>query len=136
MPTVEMHSEESTTGGGGPATAPAATPKPSADEVRRVTDARGRVIGWKRLGYLEEMRLADFLGPQTSNVDRYMGPATIAYAVTEIDGERLPKPISRLQLESQIQRLGNEGMDALLGDARQMATEGGEAANEVDRAKN
>ena len=104
-----------------------------------VEDARGRILQWSRLGYLDQMRLAEIAGPTTSKNEAWMLPAMVAFSVTAIGGERVAKPVSRMQLDAMIQRLGDDGMDALVSAIfPQGEAEPDEApvASEVERAKN
>jgi hypothetical protein len=130
MPDVQIHE----TPNGAPASG--ASDRTSSGQqakgVRFVTDTRGRSIGWKKLSYWDQMQLAELAGPTTSQNQAWMLPAMVAYAVTEIDGERVAKPGNKVGLQFLINRLGEEGMDALIadimppgeGDAPQLTTEG------------
>lgn len=82
-------------------------------------DAQGRRIVWKKLGALDNMRLAEIVGPGNIANAQYMLYANTAFSVQEIGGERLTKPMSKLQLEALVQRLGDEGIDALWTSARE-----------------
>ncbi|WP_424139366.1 hypothetical protein [Roseomonas chloroacetimidivorans] len=98
--------------------APAADPKPAGKPgLTYVTDTRGRRIGVRKIGPLEKMRLFKAIGPVNSRNEQYAGLAMLAYSVAEIDGELVPGFTTELQCEAMVQRLGDEGFDAL-GEAQ------------------
>jgi len=105
------------TAGASPAVATEATP--SQEVVQRanksvtVTDTGGRVIVVKRLAPLQRMRLLEILGPQLSQNEAYFGQAALAAAVRSIDGEQVPFPSSKRELEALVVRLDDAGFEAV-----------------------
>jgi hypothetical protein len=82
-----------------------------------VTDSLGRRIAIATLGPVEKMRAFAAVGPENAKNDGYMSIAQLAFLVTEIDGEPIPRPKNVLQLEGLLARLGNEGVDAIIAGA-------------------
>ena len=70
----------------------------------------------RKLTPMMKIRLHELVGPSTSKVDAYMHAAFIAAGVCEIDGDRVPFPTTKLQLEALIERLDEDGLNAA-GDA-------------------
>ncbi|WP_376092817.1 hypothetical protein ACE7GA_24370 [Roseomonas sp. CCTCC AB2023176] len=109
----------------------------AANQPRVCTDSRGRRIVWKALGAFDNMKLAEIVGASNIENGQYMLFANAAYSVQEIDGERTPKPATKLQLEALVQRLGDEGIEALFESAAEAGRirqgEGGRA--DPDSAK-
>lgn len=78
-----------------------------------VTDARGRVIGLRKLSPLDRMRLFRVVGSEGVKNEFYFGYATLAYHVTSIDGEAVVRPTNEMQLEALVQRLDDDGLAAI-----------------------
>jgi len=74
------------------------------DRNASVRDAGGRLIKVRRLS-------ARATGADNSN-ERYVGYATLASSVTEIDGLPVHFPFNTTQLEALVQRLDDEGLAA------------------------
>ena len=85
----------------------------AANTTALVTDARGRKIEIRKLKTLDRMRLFELVGPENAMNDRYLGYATLAYSVVSIDGEQLPRPDQKIALEAIVQRLDEEGFEAV-----------------------
>ncbi len=85
----------------------------AANKVITVTDDRGRQIGIKKLGPLDRMKLFEVCGPENSKNEAYLGYASLAFCVSAIDGEPVPRPSSRAHLEVLIQRLDDDGLNAV-----------------------
>ena len=85
-----------------------------ANAVHEVTDAKGRLIKFKKLGALETMDLNEIAGANNIGNPGWMLFATIAFSVVELDGQRIMRPKTKDQLRHLVQRLGNEGIDAVL----------------------
>ena len=112
MAKVTVHTGESV------AKAPAAdTPSQAivkaAAMPQAVTDAQGRTLGVKKLGPLDRMKMFEMVGPENAKNEPYLGYAILALHVTGIDGEPVGRPANRLQLEALVQRLGDDGLDAV-----------------------
>lgn len=78
-----------------------------------VTDSLGRVIRLKKPAVLAQFRLVEALG-ETSKNQVYMGMVMPLIFVAQIDGEAVPAPTSKLQVEALIQRLSDEGVRAVM----------------------
>jgi hypothetical protein len=77
------------------------------------TDAKGRVFTVRKPDFLAQFRLVEVLGQSAQN-DMYMrmvGPLTFIGA---IDGDQIPLPTSKAQLEALIKRVGEEGYVAVV----------------------
>lgn len=99
---------------------PAAAQTPSqaivaaANEVVRVTDRRGRTIGFKRATALDRMRFSSILGPQDAGNGAVAAIAFPAFVATELDGQQLGRPNTRLALEGRIALLDEDGVTAVM----------------------
>jgi hypothetical protein len=97
----------------------AADPTPSAQLISQTkktastTDDRGRVLVVKYLSTLDRMRIAKLLGGELAKNEVYLGYATLAYTVTEIDGDAVPPPATVREIEFLVDRLGDEGLTAV-----------------------
>lgn len=80
---------------------------------RIITDKNGRKISLRRVGVVETLRLFKALGPELSVNHAYMGYAKIAAAVATLDGVPVPIPNSESSLENLLERLGDDGADAV-----------------------
>lgn len=85
----------------------------AASAVVTVNDDRGRAISIKKLGPVERMRMFKVIGPDGARNEAYLSIAALAFLVVSIDGEDVIRPTSELQVEAIIQRLGDEGLDAV-----------------------
>ena len=83
-----------------------------------VEDANGRKIGIRKMGALDRLKMFEVIGPENSKNEPYLGYAALAFHVGSIDGDPVSRPATKLQLEGLIQRLGDEGMEAV-GEAVQ-----------------
>ena len=83
----------------------------------------GRKITCKRLGWLDQARLARVLGPELSANEQYLGIATLAFMVTHIDGKPVAAAVSAEWIEARMQQLGDEGIDAIANHLATMAQE-------------
>lgn len=77
-----------------------------------VTSEEGRVITVAKVGPLKRMRLFEIIGPDAARNERYVGMAALAIAVTHIDGERVPPPNTKREVEALVDRLGDDGLNA------------------------
>lgn len=78
-----------------------------------VTDKRGRVIKLKKPGVLAQFRLIEALGDTAKNTV-YMGMVLPLIFVTAIDDDPVYLPASKREVEALIQRLDEDGIDAVL----------------------
>lgn len=88
----------------------------AANEILTVNDALGRAIGIRRLAPVERLRMLKLIGGQN---EHYMGMASLAFLVVGIDADPIAKPANDLQLEALIQRLGDDGIEAVANGALQ-----------------
>jgi hypothetical protein len=59
------------------------------------------------------MHLAEAVGPENARNEVYFGLASLAFHVTEIDGEQIIQPRTKLALEGLVKRLDDEGINAV-----------------------
>ncbi|MDR3473338.1 MAG: hypothetical protein P4M09_16890 [Devosia sp.] len=90
-----------------------AKPLSSTPGIVTVTDAKGRVLVVKKMAPLQRMRLLKAVGSENANNAPYLGYAALAASVSEIDGEAVTFPTTEAQVEFLVQRLGDEGLDAI-----------------------
>ena len=153
MSTVQIHEAGPPVTGGplaqpqhAPAPPPTATPGSAAAtmarprEERCITDATGRPIWWKPLSYLDQLRLAEIVGPENGRNESFMLLATLALSVIRMADDPPPgrRARTRAELEMVLQRLDDAGVEALLDDLRAMTPEAGDesADAKLARAKN
>jgi hypothetical protein len=92
---------------------------PTASIVSRVTeqktveDETGRRLTVRRLTALDTLRLFKAAGPTLSQNQQWLGVASLAIAVTAIDGIPVPTPINEPQIEAVVARLGEGGLSAV-----------------------
>lgn len=84
----------------------------AANEMRYVTDAQGRRIGWRKLNALEDFDLVEIAGDNNNNAN-WMFRASIAFSIREIDGEAVSRPLKKDHIRAMISRLGTDGMSAI-----------------------
>lgn len=96
-----------------------AAPTPSETVVKAsnksvtVVDALGRSITVRKITPLLRMKFAEVVGAEAARNQVYIGTAALAVCVTEIDGEKIAFPSTKRELEAIIQRLDEEGVDAV-----------------------
>jgi hypothetical protein len=78
-------------------------------------DRRGRRLTLRSLTALDTLRLFKAAGPVLAQNEPWLSMASLAFAVTEIDGVPVPTPVSEAQIESLIDRLGDNGLAAIAG---------------------
>lgn len=93
--------------------AQAAEAAPAPNGFYYVTDTKGRRIGLRRLDFIEEFRIVETLGKLAEN-KVYMQMVNPLLLVAEIDGDVVPPPRSKLQVDALIQRVGGDGYIAVL----------------------
>jgi hypothetical protein len=89
-----------------------ALPKASNETV--LPDSLGRMLTIKEPDVLDESRLARLMGDSSTNMGYMLGYVTPAAMVVAINGEELPFPRTELQVDAAIQRLGREGLGAVM----------------------
>jgi hypothetical protein len=80
---------------------------------RVIEDARGRQLSLRSLTMLDRLRLFKALGTNLSMNDAYLGVASLAASVTAVDGVPLLFPASEAAVEHAVERLGEEGIEAV-----------------------
>jgi len=92
---------------------PSARMVAAAHATTETTDALGRRLTLRRLTALDKLRLFKAAGPQLAQNPPWLGTALLAASVTAIDDIPVPPPVSEGQIESIVQRLGDEGINAV-----------------------
>lgn len=91
------------------------SPKTTATDHMTVTDARGRVLKLRKLDIISESRLVRMLGQDAVTNTVYMnGYVLPSVMVSKIDDEEVFLPMSEREMEALIQRLDNDGIEAVL----------------------
>lgn len=107
-------------------------PTPIADNL--VTDSKGRVLKVVEPDVLAESRLMRMVGAEAALNPAYMRLYVMpAVSVVEIDAEEMPFPMSQREVDAAIQRLGHEGINAVLAHN---AAKRGDKAEEDAAVKN
>jgi hypothetical protein len=78
-----------------------------------VTDKAGRILELRRFSVLDQLRLYKALGPELSENRAYLGLARVAAVVAVVDGVPLPFPIHEAAIEAALERLGEDGVQAV-----------------------
>ncbi len=78
-----------------------------------IVTAGAMAITVKKPGVLAQYRIVEVVGDSAKN-EVYMGMVMPLLWVTEIDGEPVPPPGTKRELEALIQRLGEDGVSALM----------------------
>jgi hypothetical protein len=86
----------------------------SSKQLVYVTDSKGRKLGLRRLEFLEEFRIMEAVGPELAANQTYMGMLNPLLYLAEIDGDPVPIPRTKLQIDGHITRAGREGFIAVL----------------------
>jgi hypothetical protein len=84
-----------------------------AAKTRSVVDQTGRRLVLRRLTALDTLRLFKAAGPTLAQNEPWLSMASLAFSVLEIDGVPIPGPSTESQIESLIDRLGDEGLAAI-----------------------
>lgn len=76
------------------------------------TDARGREIKLRKPGPLNKLRFFDAMGESSAN-PLWAGIVAQLMYVSAIDGDSVPTPTTKREIEALYQRLDEEGMEAI-----------------------
>lgn len=100
---------------------------PSEEVVQRaalssVIESAGKSIHLKKPGILAQYRVVDIVGAQSAKNEVYMAMVMPILWVTHIDGEEVPPPLNRMELEALIQRLGEDAVNAVVTHVMDHAT--------------
>jgi hypothetical protein len=87
-----------------------------------VTDKKGRRLVLRRLTALDTLRLFKAAGPILAQNEPWLSMAGLAFAVLDIDGVPVPPPTTEPQIESLIDRLGDEGLSAIADTIKDQPT--------------
>lgn len=91
-------------------------------ETRHTTDGDGKRLSFSVLTVLDQARLALIVGrggyPEDTQNAVFMQMATVAYAVSEIDGVPVSRPATHAQILAVIGLLGDTGFTAVLDAMR------------------
>jgi hypothetical protein len=115
--------------------------------IERETDSLGRTIGVKQLRPSESVRLNEltpYLEGETSIVSpdgkeisiSHRSPMMIAASVREIDGNPIPFPKNRAELDGTLDALGPEGLEAAVKAYGRVSAGGAAPGEVVGTAKN
>ena len=129
MAKVTVHKDE-------PGDTPSQSIVKAANVATTVTDTRGRSITVKKMGPLDRLKLFEVIGADNSRNEQYVGYAALAFLVTAIDGEPVARPNSKLALEALVQRLDDDGMDAVAMHLAEQIAAREDAGDGMDALKN
>ena len=85
----------------------------SAPNEATITDKRGRVLRLRRIGPLLRVRLYKLMGADNSRNIPLQGHYQMAVSVIQIDDEKIPFPTKEIQIDSLLDRLGDDGLEAI-----------------------
>ena len=101
----------------------------AAQDIRDVVDSNGRTLTIRRPSTLDRLHLFKAVGPVLAANERYLGLAMLAFSVTAIDGVPLPRPTCESQIDTAVERLGDQGIQAVADTLQHEDTEGLAVAN-------
>ena len=127
MPTVTLHEAVGPDGDSTGAQLPAG-------HFALELEGQRRIVSKPALKVREEMALSEYINADTRLNPIWVLWATVACCVTHIDGEAIRMPSSKLQVEALVERIGDEGMRALL--VRYRSNSEAREARVLARAKN
>jgi hypothetical protein len=96
----------------------------AAQDIRTITDAVGRTLTIRRPTTLDRLHLFKAAGPILSANDRYLGLAMLAFTLIAIDGVPMPRPTTEPQIDAAVDRLGDDGINAIAACLDPTDTEG------------
>ncbi len=92
---------------------PSSTVLSEATRAVPAVDRNGRRLLLRRMSALDTLRLFKAAGPVLAQNGPWLSLAGLAFSVLEIDGVPVPPPATEAQIESLIDRLGDEGLEAI-----------------------
>ncbi len=104
---------------------PSASITSAAAAAQIVIDGDGRKLTIRRLTALDRLRLFKAAGPSLAQNLPWLGMALVASSVVAIDDVPVPPPANELQIETMIDRLGDEGVAAVAQALQQSREPGG-----------
>lgn len=109
----------------------------AAGTTKTVTTLNGRTLVVKRPNALQRLRITDVNGANSAANEIYLGQVMIAVCVVSIDGDPVPFPTSKAQIEHLVQRLDDDGLGAAALGLRDLMGAQAEDRNEqVAQIKN
>jgi len=84
-----------------------------ANRVHHVTDAKNRVIGIRKMNMNVRRRVLKVISGEMASRPQYLGMVMVAACVVEIDGEEIHLPASEMQFDALIDRLDDDGFQAI-----------------------
>lgn len=96
-----------------------------------VKDVDDRMIKIRKLTAFDRMRLAELIGADNVNNSVYFSYALAAYHVVGINGERIPSPQSKAEIEAIVKRLGDDGLIAVGNGIEQNMSEKARSEDEA-----
>jgi hypothetical protein len=85
----------------------------AANQTAEIKTPAGRVLKVRKLGALDRAKLFKAIGPVQAQNAPYFGYAFLAAHVTQVDELPIPFPTRDSQIEAAIDRLDNDGLDAV-----------------------
>lgn len=85
----------------------------AAKKAAEVTDVLGRKIRFRKLGAGPKQDLAEIVGPDRIANHLVFTQAFFAYSVTHLDGEEIYPAASYREIRAMIERLDDEGIEAI-----------------------
>jgi hypothetical protein len=83
------------------------------NEIKFVTDAKGRSIGVRKIKMSIRRRVLKTLTAASAGKGSYLGLCMMAASVDSIDGEKVAFPSTELQFDALIDRIDDEGLEAI-----------------------
>jgi len=84
-----------------------------ANRIIHVSDARGRQIGIRKMQMSVRRRVLKALSDEMSRKMHYLGLVMLAACVVDIDGDPVALPTTELQFDALIDRLDDDGFEAI-----------------------
>lgn len=128
---VEIHEEPGAAAAQPPVAPAIAATKPASPNECTVG---GRTFRWRKMRTLERMDLNSIAGPEHSTNLMWMADASLAFAVTHIDGQPVPRPGTMAELRARILEIGDDGMDEISRTSMAAAGEAIEAERKAASA--
>lgn len=100
-----------------------------------ITDQKGRALEVRRPTRRDSMRLMRGWGT-ACNVEMWVGQAMLAATCRSIDGVPIPLPTTADQAESLVDRLEDEGLNAIAEWLTEQNAAAPNATTEIEAAKN
>jgi len=101
--------------------------------VESITDARGRTITIKELGFKDRHRLFRAVGKAAQGNEAFLADCMMFASVVSIDGVPVPPPNDKSDVEPIIDALGDDGCEAVQA---WFAARAGEPDAAIETAKN